>query len=375
MVRGIAMSKQDRQGVRTFEQLMRRFNLDGIDENVVAEMFKQISQVNEHLTSLGTTVTQKLNILLSSNQTWFYGGVPVLESYPAKDWTDNTQKDSHIGDFYYDTDNENVYIFTKCDDVYEWKSCFSGGCDVDHEALRQEGYDEGYNNGYATGHQKGYENGEIDGYSKGYTDGQEERSNPLEYANSLRETFKDVVFSADELTLDLPKITSCESAFYNASGIKKITLKGNERGNIIRFHQAFRGCASLETLDLTEFNAKTDTIYMMFYMCTAIREILSEIDFTECTTTTYAFQGCTNLETFTPKANSIKISIGFPSSSKLSATSIQSIFDGLATVETAQTLTLPKTLSTEAESVVSANIEEIDGEIRIKGKEGWTLAR
>ena len=145
------MSKQDRQGIRTFDQLMRRFNLDGIDEDRVTELIKQISQVNEHLTSLDTTVTQKLNILLSSSQTWFYGGVPVLESYPAKDWTDNTQKDSHIGDFYYDTDSEKVYIFTKCDGIYEWKSCFSGGCDVDHEALRQEGYDEGYNNGYTQG--------------------------------------------------------------------------------------------------------------------------------------------------------------------------------------------------------------------------------
>lgn len=141
------MSKQDRQGVRNFDQLMRRFNLDGFDDDIVTEMFKQISQVNERLTSLNTTITQKLNVLLSSNQTWFYGGIPVLESYPAKEWTDTTQKDSHIGDFYYDTDNENVYIFTKCDGIYEWKSCFSGGCDIDHDAIRQEGYDEGYADG------------------------------------------------------------------------------------------------------------------------------------------------------------------------------------------------------------------------------------
>lgn len=148
------MSKQDRQGVRNFEQLMRRFNLDGIDENVVTEMFKQISQVNEHLTSLSTTVTQKLNILLSSNQTWFYGGVPTMESYPAAEWTDTTQKDSHIGDFYYDTDNEKVYIFTRCDGIYEWKSCFSGGCDVDHDAIRQEGYNEGYADGQSASGQQ-----------------------------------------------------------------------------------------------------------------------------------------------------------------------------------------------------------------------------
>ncbi len=136
--------KQDRQGVRTFEQLIRRYNLDGIGEDVVSEMIKQLGQVNEHLALIDTSITQKLNVLLSSNQTWFYGGVPTLENYPVNEWTDTTQKDSHIGDFYYDTDNEKVYIFTKCDGVYEWKSCFSGGCDIDHEALRQEGYDEGF---------------------------------------------------------------------------------------------------------------------------------------------------------------------------------------------------------------------------------------
>ncbi len=147
------MSKQDRQGVRTFEQLMLRFNLDGIDD-VVTEMFKQISQVNEHLTLLNTSVTQKLNLLLSSNQTWFYSGTPTLESYPTTEWTDATQKDSHIGDFYYDTDSEKVYIFTKCDGIYEWKNCFSGGCDVDHDALRQEGYDKGYEDGKSDSNQQ-----------------------------------------------------------------------------------------------------------------------------------------------------------------------------------------------------------------------------
>lgn len=144
--------KHDRQGIRNFDQLARRYNLDGVNEDAVAEIVKQISQVGQHLTMLNTTIEQKLNFLLSNNQTWFYTGEPTMENYPATEWVDTTQKDIHVGDFYYDIDSGNVYIFTKSDDVYEWKGCFSGGkCDKDHDALRQEGYDEGYNNGYTQG--------------------------------------------------------------------------------------------------------------------------------------------------------------------------------------------------------------------------------
>ncbi len=142
--------KQDRQGIRNFDQLARRYNLDGVNEDAVAEIVKQISQVGQHLTMLNTTIEQKLNFLLSNNQSWFFTGAPTLENYPTAEWVDTTQKDIHVGDFYYDIDSGNVYIFTKSDDVYEWKSCFSGGkCDVDHDALRQEGWNEGYLEGIA----------------------------------------------------------------------------------------------------------------------------------------------------------------------------------------------------------------------------------
>lgn len=340
------MSKQDRQGVRTFEQLMRRFNLDGIDENVVTEMFKQISQVNEHLTSLSTTVTQKLNILLSSNQTWFYGGVPTMESYPAAEWTDTTQKDSHIGDFYYDTDNENVYIFTKCDGIYEWKSCFSGGCDVDRDAIRQEGYDEGYN----------------DGYSKGYTDGQEEWSNPLEYATNSRYIYQDAVFPTDyELSVNIPLVTNLISMFYQSKGIKKVVFQGNINNTALNLGMTFNSAEDVEIIDFTNFKAKIGNGRQTFNRMNKLQEILGELDFSECTDTTNMFASSPNLATITPKKESIKISMSFSQSSKLSAQSIQSIFDGLATVTTAQTLTL------------NANQNVLQSQIDSANAKGWTV--
>lgn len=190
----------------------------------------------------------------------------------------------------------------------------------------------------------------------------EEEQNPFEYAKTISETYKGVAFpDGYELTLNLPNVTSLNSAFYSATGIKKITIKGNENGNSVNFYQAFRGCLA-ETIDLTRFTAKFSSMYMAFYYNTMLVEILGEIDLTECTNTTNAFTSSSNLVTFTPKANTIKISISFAQCSKLSTASVQSIFDGLATVDTAQTLTLHKDLKILQSQVDSANAK------------GWTVA-
>jgi hypothetical protein len=183
----------------------------------------------------------------------------------------------------------------------------------------------------------------IRSISGGSTPQPENVPNPLKYATQLDTVYMGAAFPENyELTLNVPYVKSLGNAFNGARNIKKLTLIGNTAENLVSFNRAFRSCLSIEIIDLTEFNAKPSTIDMASYSNSALREILGEIDFSECTNMNSAFQGCTNLEKITPKANSIKISIGFPSSSKLSATSIQSIIDGLATVETAQTLTLPK---------------------------------
>lgn len=178
-------------------------------------------------------------------------------------------------------------------------------------------------------------------YEAGKSAGGGAEQNPLEYANLVSEMFKGVTFPTGyEITLDVPKIKSLSGAFYNANGLKKVTLKGNENGNTVNFYQAFRSCASLETLDLTKFTAKPADLGMGFYYALNLVEILGEIDLTECTKVNNAFQSCGQLVTITPKANSIKLSISFASSSKLSDISTQSIIDGLAdlTGGTAQTL-------------------------------------
>lgn len=190
--------------------------------------------------------------------------------------------------------------------------------------LKQD-FDEVYEAGKAAG-------GGSGDYEQGYEDGKNSVGNPLEYADKLYETFYGVTFPDEyELSLNLPNVTSLNSAFYGAKGIKKVTIKGNTAGNEVVFNRAFRG-SPLETIDLSEFNVifGADLTTMCAY-CSNLTNIIGELDFSNVTGgLNNAFEGANQLVTFTPKPNSIKISIKFAANNKLSDTSIQSIIDGLA---------------------------------------------
>lgn len=74
--------------------------------------------------------------------------------------------------------------------------------------------------------------------------------------------------------------------------------------------------------------------------------------------------GCENLKEIRFKPNTIFANISFPSSDKLSAESIQSIIDGLATVETSCTLQFNSTVKAK---LTEAQISQITSK-------NWTLA-
>ena len=74
----------------------------------------------------------------------------------------------------------------------------------------------------------------------------------------------------------------------------------------------------------------------------------------------YMFNECTKLEEIRYKPNTAKFAHSYKHSPKLSAETIQSIIDGLATVETAQTLTLnadvkAKLTQTQLETITNKN--------------------
>lgn len=200
------------------------------------------------------------------------------------------------------------------------------------------------------------------GYDKGKSEGGSVQ-NPLEYATSLGSTYLSAEFPENyEMTINVPAITSLSGCFHNATGITKLTIKGNVAGNIIAMANAFR-IPTLEILDLSEFNAIVSSDGKnIFNGAKALREIKGIFDFTNATALANVFKTCFALKEVRFKENSINVSIGIENSSELSTESIQSIIDGLATVETAQTLTLNSKISLTDEQKNT-----------IKNK-GWTLS-
>ena len=92
-------------------------------------------------------------------------------------------------------------------------------------------------------------------------------------------------------------------------------------------------------------------------------EVIEEpLDISLVTTTSHAFD-CDNLREIRFVSETIKKPIDFSKCSKLSAQSIQSIIDGLATVTTAQTLTLNSAIVLTDEQKASITAK------------GWTLAQ
>lgn len=210
---------------------------------------------------------------------------------------------------------------------------------------------------------KDFQNGFALGVaSKGQAQGVAQ--NPLEYATRTYCLYQKAAFQNNyELELNIPYVTDTSMLLNDASGITKLTLNGNNNSSAISFAQFVRGCQSIVEIDLTNFIVKPTNINLMCSNAKALKTIKGEIDLTECTNTTNAFVYCYALEEIRFKANSIKLSISFPNSTMLSSESVQSIVDGLATVETAQTLTFYNGI--QVSDTQKATIET----------KGWTLVQ
>ena len=59
-------------------------------------------------------------------ETWFYEGTPSLTNDPAKNWTTNKQKETHLRDVYFDTETGKSYRFIKEGSTYKWSEINDG---------------------------------------------------------------------------------------------------------------------------------------------------------------------------------------------------------------------------------------------------------
>lgn len=176
--------------------------------------------------------------------------------------------------------------------------------------------------------------------------------NTFKYAKTFRALFTGVTFDVDEIEIDCLndlgiKVESMENVFLNSKNLKKVTIKANMAENVgnlngFTMYQAFSK-SELEVIDLSGVTPLFPyNINYLVYNCSNLREIIGEFDLSnhETAVSAYSFLGATALEEIRIKKETLYYSISFASCSKLSDASIQSIIDGLATVETSQTLTL-----------------------------------
>lgn len=188
--------------------------------------------------------------------------------------------------------------------------------------------------------------------------------NPLMYAVYLKELFMNTTFPNDyELLIDVPNVKSLTQAFYGVKGIKKICINGNNENSSVTFDNAFRNC-EVEIIDCSQFKFKLGNGAYALRNCMRLTTILGEIDFSECTSTIAMFTDSNNLKELRFKPNTIKLTLDLWSQKQLSNESIQSIIDGLATVETSQTLTFHADVKAK---LTEAQLTQITSK-------NWTLA-
>ena len=202
------------------------------------------------------------------------------------------------------------------------------------------GYEKGYADGCEVGEKEGYNKGFEQGTEQGYNDGyaKAESENPYQYATSLYNHFNNTVFpDGYELSLDSPNVSDLYSAFRNTKGVKKIVLKGNTNANALYCASCLQN-SSVEEFDFTEFNMIPTSLQNFCNAAKKLQKLIGVIDMSSCTNTNAAFPDSLVFKEIRFKENTIGVSISFAWTRPLSAESVQSIIDGLATVETAQTL-------------------------------------
>lgn len=94
---------------KELSQYIRENSAGGLTEEQVNNLIKN-SQV----------ITDLQNQVDGAIETWFYEGVPTLKNAPASSWTTDKDKDTHLGDLYYDNKTGKAYRFAKDGNTYQW---------------------------------------------------------------------------------------------------------------------------------------------------------------------------------------------------------------------------------------------------------------
>ena len=116
--------KQDRNGVRSAQDLERKYDFAGI-KKAVKQSVEGLNKTNTILEDFINTTLDDLDDIhdqLDGNiTTYYYSGVPTLLTPPASEWPESEYA-NHVGDLYYDRDTGYAYRFVLDGEtgVYSW---------------------------------------------------------------------------------------------------------------------------------------------------------------------------------------------------------------------------------------------------------------
>lgn len=114
--------KQDRNGVRTAQDLERKYNLSSM-KRAVEQTELGLTKINAELDNFVSATVDTLDNLqdqIDGNiTTYYYDGVPTLSNLPASEWSPS-EYNVHLGDLYYDRETGHAYRFYLDSDTSEY---------------------------------------------------------------------------------------------------------------------------------------------------------------------------------------------------------------------------------------------------------------
>lgn len=125
-------------------------------------------------------------------------------------------------------------------------------------------------------------------------------------------------------------VTSFTETFSGCTALREVILDGVK--SCKNFNSTFMGCTSLERVVCGEFGF-TNIFRYMFNGCISLKTIDGVLDFSAVRDVSGMFTNCTSLREVRFVPGSISVDMGMSNCNSLSKESMQSLFDGLAEVE------------------------------------------
>lgn len=120
------INKRDINKLRTPEDLERKYDLKSIfslKENYELQkngLNKVENELNNFVIETTTNLKGLQDQVDGNITTWFYSGVPKADNEPEVKWTTDEEKNSHLGDLYYDKDTGYAYRYSFDNNIYTW---------------------------------------------------------------------------------------------------------------------------------------------------------------------------------------------------------------------------------------------------------------